>query len=224
MGTHYIHCGRTSNIWKATDHTAPGCTKLVVLKELRHSYPIDKNRKDDDCQRLLKYVHLIRACRHSNVSEVHGLAYDDDACVPPSIVLPYFPGGDFLGFLRSSPRRSDHDLAEMMHFFRQANGVLGGLACLHNAEIIHGNIYDGNLLVDTHGRIILCDAAFRSTILDIDASVVQTYRWMPRERLIPDQTTQLIAPPNKAADVYALAHCILQVHFARIHSIYRVID
>lgn len=45
MGTHYIHCGRTSNIWKATDHTAPECTKLVrTVNAILKKSPYDSRR------------------------------------------------------------------------------------------------------------------------------------------------------------------------------------
>ncbi|KAK4242998.1 kinase-like domain-containing protein [Corynascus novoguineensis] len=93
-------------------------------------------------------------------------------------------------------------------------------ATLHNNKrIIHGDIKPENMLLDSHGRLRLCDFA-EGRYMDEDECVwdgVSTWHYESPNRFSrPERYQRDPAPPNIEDDLYALGLSIWQLYIGKI--------
>lgn len=70
------------------------------------------------------------------------------------------------------------------------------------------------MLVGEGGVPVLCDAQlYSSTVSEENGyhTIPSKCRWMPWERLIPDDDTCALGPPSEPGDIYSAAITIMQV-------------
>ncbi|KAH9842886.1 kinase-like domain-containing protein [Rhodofomes roseus] len=122
-----------------------------------------------------------------------------------------------------SPWRSEGNLSEYAGRVRSANkiyllwGAAGGLAYLHDKDIVHGNVRCSNILVSSKGEALLCDFGMAKVVGDINSTPATTTltrsgstRWLAPE-LIFEDTVQI----TTACDVWSFGMTMLELFTMR---------
>lgn len=130
----------------ATVHLARDRTTgdLVVLKRMRPEWTSDRAALDS----ALREMEVARRVSDPFLVAMHELARDGDELV---LVLEYVPGGNLRVML---DRRGPLEPEEGTRIVRD---VLSGLAALHDAGIVHGDVKPENVLLTAGGRAKLAD-------------------------------------------------------------------
>ncbi|CUA71756.1 RGS domain-containing serine/threonine-protein kinase A [Rhizoctonia solani] len=140
--------------------------------------------------------------RHSNILEILGIALFHNRI---ALVSPWMENGTVVDYIKQQPNADRPNLCAQ---------VSSGLAYLHQAGTIHGDLKGINVLVSKSGVAKIID--FGSTVLNHysvqftggDMSHTFTWRWAAPELLAADSEN---AKASKQADVYALGMTIFEI-------------
>ncbi len=122
--------------------------QLVALKVVR-----DESRLPGDDEALRQEALLARTVGHPNVCRVHDLAPSPWG---PLLVMEHIAGQTLHTHIRRKKTTGGYDADE---FRRVAAEVCGGLAAIHAAGLVHGDLKPGNVMV-TDERAIILDFGF----------------------------------------------------------------
>ncbi|KAF9465099.1 kinase-like domain-containing protein [Collybia nuda] len=121
-----------------------------------------------------------------------------------ALLSPWFTSEDILAYVQNGSVYSKIKLAVQL-----AKAV----EHLHNHNVVHGNIYPGNVFVTDQGKATLADACIftlaRLLYPDLTGSLVESSMYQAPEFLWPG--TDAFVPPTTAMDVYALASTIFAI-------------
>lgn len=122
--------------------------QTVALKVVR-----DESRLPGDDEALRQEALLARSVGHPNVCRVHDLAPSPWG---PILVMEHIPGQTLHTHIR---RKKAHGGYKADEFRKIASEVCGGLAAIHAAGLVHGDLKPGNVMV-TDDRAIILDFGF----------------------------------------------------------------
>jgi len=129
--------GGMSVVWLATDERLG---RPVAVKVLSDTMAADREYLD----RFRREAKVAAGLQHPNLVSV----YDFNADERPYLVMEYVEGGD----LASRVARGETPTAE-----RLARELLGALAHIHGAGVLHRDIKPQNVLIDAQGHARLTD-------------------------------------------------------------------
>ena len=122
--------------------------QTVALKVVR-----DESRLPGDDEALRQEALLARTVGHPNVCRVHDLAPSPWG---PILVMEHIPGQTLHTHIRRKKAHGGYDADE---FRKIASECCGGLAAIHAAGLVHGDLKPGNVMV-TDERAIILDFGF----------------------------------------------------------------
>ncbi len=122
--------------------------QTVALKVVR-----DESRLPGDDEALRQEALLARTVGHPNVCRVHDLAPSPWG---PILVMEHIPGQTLHTHIRRKKAQGGYEADE---FRKIASEVCGGLAAIHAAGLVHGDLKPGNVMV-TDDRAIILDFGF----------------------------------------------------------------
>ncbi|MEZ4442472.1 MAG: FHA domain-containing serine/threonine-protein kinase [Polyangiaceae bacterium] len=122
--------------------------QTVALKVVR-----DESRLPGDDEALRQEALLARSVGHPNVCRVHDLAPSPWG---PILVMEHIAGQTLHTHIR---RKKAHGGYKADEFRKIASEVCGGLAAIHAAGLVHGDLKPGNVMV-TEDRAIILDFGF----------------------------------------------------------------
>ena len=122
--------------------------QTVALKVVR-----DESRLPGDDEALRQEALLARSVGHPNVCRVHDLAPSPWG---PVLVMEHIPGQTLHTHIR---RKKAHGGYKADEFRKIAAECCGGLAAIHAAGLVHGDLKPGNVMV-TDDRAIILDFGF----------------------------------------------------------------
>ncbi|HHH12234.1 MAG TPA: FHA domain-containing protein, partial [Sorangium sp.] len=120
----------------------------VALKVVR-----DESRLPGDDEALRQEAVLARSVGHPNVCRVHDLAPSPWG---PVLIMEHIAGQTLHTHIR---RRKAHGGYKADEFRKIASEICGGLAAVHAAGLVHGDLKPGNVMV-TDQRAIILDFGF----------------------------------------------------------------
>ncbi|KAJ7196142.1 kinase-like domain-containing protein [Mycena rebaudengoi] len=191
---HPISGGGFANVYRGQYTDADGVQVDVALKALR----IFQNQTEDALAALHKkfvkealvWYHL----RHDNI--VPFLGVDSTTFPGPAramMVSPWMPLGSVLRYI-----------ASISTDYAVLNDTIQGLAYLHSAGVVHGDLHCRNILIDYDGRARLVDFGL-ARFVDSETSLKSSTRggvprWMAPELLLAQEGAFRRTP---ASDVWA---------------------
>lgn len=178
---------------------------VVLVKDVRLGREValkllspELARTDALRRRFLEEARAMGGLRNDHVAQVYSYGTHGDE---PYIVMEYIRGEtvvDFLDRARTTSRDVDADLAIGI-----VDQIAKGLAAIHLAGIIHGDIKPSNVIVDPRMRSVVVDFGLMRWLGDVEDTsiVVGTPAYIPPEVVRADSLDLKLTP---AADVFAL--------------------
>ncbi|MEW1957970.1 serine/threonine-protein kinase [Kineococcus sp. NPDC059986] len=139
---------------------------------------------------LLRELTLLRRVRHPRVVAVHDISTDERG--RPVLVLDLAAGGSLAGVLAQRRRLSAGEVSGLLHALGPA------LEDLHAADVVHGDVAPGNVLLDARGEPLLADLGVSRALGRRHGSVLGTPGFADPAALAGEGV-------GAAADVYGLA-------------------
>jgi serine/threonine protein kinase len=160
---------------------------LDVPVAIKHGVARDARHRAALCREIL----MARSVHHPNVRQVYDAFVWRDELY---IAMEYLEGCDLAARLRKEGALAHEEVATV------ALGVTAGLAAMHEAGIVHGDLKPENVVLDARGiaRITDLGVAHRGCECPEPASTGGTPRYRAPELRVG-------APPTSSSDVYALA-------------------
>ncbi|PFH45843.1 hypothetical protein AMATHDRAFT_51438 [Amanita thiersii Skay4041] len=128
-------------------------------------------------------------------------------------ITPWFRNGNILDYLQST---SAADMSPTIT--RVVHQLSSGLAFLHSQEIVHGNLYHGNIMIKDNGDVVITDigdyvalSTFRVLCSAATMPIAPSSLYKSPEELHFSQEHEVFQP-SKAADVHSFAGCIYSVY------------
>ncbi|MBM4357541.1 MAG: protein kinase, partial [Deltaproteobacteria bacterium] len=177
--------------------------QTVALKVVR-----DESRQPGDDEALRQEAVLARSVGHPNVCRVHDLAPSPWG---PILVMEHIAGQTLHTHIRRKKATGGYDADE---FRKIASEVCGGLAAIHAAGLVHGDLKPGNVMV-TEDRAIILDFGFAQE---------RARAASRRPGAPPDGGTPNYMSPDRLRnggaseqdDLYALAMTLLEMWTCRV--------
>ncbi|KAJ7103769.1 kinase-like domain-containing protein [Mycena epipterygia] len=144
--------------------------------------------------------------KHKNLVPFLGIS--DDIALWPVLISPFYELGHLGSFL------SNHLEANRQNIVL---GVASGLECLHDHEIVHGDLKPQNVLVDDQGTPHIGDFGISKIInsCGFTTASVGTLPYMAPELLIAYDTAwkvqDLCPSTTKSSDIYSFALLVLEI-------------
>jgi serine/threonine protein kinase len=183
----HLGSGGMASVWLATDTRLHRQVAVKLIADVLA----------DDEQWLARFEREARAAAslsHPNIVTVFDFGVDAGR---PYIVMAYVPGGSL------KERLAEGDLPPAAGLARE---LLGALAHVHGAGILHRDVKPGNLLIDAEGRSHLTD--FGIARPQDATSVTQTGMVLGTMRYLAPEVADG-APATEASDLYS-AGCVLR--------------
>jgi serine/threonine-protein kinase len=183
----HLGSGGMASVWLATDERLHRKVAVKLIADVL---------ADDErwLARFRREARAAAALSHPNIVAVFDFGVDDHR---PYIVMAYVPGGSLKERLAEGRPPPAAGLAREL---------LGALAHVHGAGILHRDVKPGNILVDEHGRSHLTDFGIArpqdATAMTQTGMVLGTMRYLAPEVIAGE-------PATEAADLYA-AGCVLR--------------
>lgn len=162
-------------------------------------------------RRFVAEARVMAALHHPNIVTIHDFDHHEDA---PFYVMAFFANnlGDMMGEtyrVEQPSRRIAPD--KVLHYSAQ---TLSGLACLHDAGLVHRDIKPFNLLVTAQDTVKICDFGLSRLRGETYAGpsnlkVGSPYYAAPEQETDPDSA-------GPAADLYALGVMVYRMLTGRL--------
>ncbi|KAJ7819449.1 kinase-like domain-containing protein [Mycena olivaceomarginata] len=201
--------GGFANVYRGQYTDADGLQVDVALKALR----IFQNQTEDALAALHKkfvkealvWYHL----RHDNI--VPFLGVDSTTFPGPAMMVsPWMPLGSVLGYIASISVDYAVVVVDLL------NDIIQGLAYLHSAGIVHGDLHCRNIIIDHDGRARLVDFGL-ATFVDSETSLKSSTRGgVPRWPMAPELllAQEYAFRRTPAFDVWAFGCVSCEVHLS----------
>lgn len=181
-----VASGGSGTVFKARD---PMSGRLVAVKVLSA-----EGAKDRGAERFLREAHVACQLRHENLVEGITVGTDDGLYY---FVMEYIEGESVGDRLRRMGRFSERDTVQI------GRGVARALECARVHGIVHRDIKPDNIVIDTEGRIKLCDLGLarpfgRPTNVTTTGIAVGTPRYIAPEQARGDPMI------DHRCDIYSL--------------------
>ena len=181
-----IASGGSGTVFKARD---PASGQVVAVKVLSA-----EGAKDRGAERFLREAHVACKLRHENLVEGITVGTDDGLYY---FVMEYLEGESVGERLRRCGPFSEHDTVQV------GRGVARALECARVHGIVHRDIKPDNIMIDTEGRIKLCDLGLarpfgRPTNVTTTGIAVGTPRYISPEQARGDPMV------DHRSDIYSL--------------------
>ncbi|MGB0651983.1 MAG: serine/threonine-protein kinase [Thermoplasmatota archaeon] len=176
-------------------HAASPRAELYEGRDLHTSEPVAvKWALHSRAESSRREAAALQALQHDHIIAVRQVAVWEGR---PALVLDWLPGGSLADRLQDGPLAA-------AQWNRLATELLGGLAAVHRAGLLHGDVKPSNILFDVDGRARLTDfdTAATGAATDPDATlaaapiVTGTPRYLSPERARG-------GPPSASADLFA---------------------
>ncbi|KAJ7590438.1 kinase-like domain-containing protein [Mycena floridula] len=198
-GLHYFAFGEFSDVYRGV-LTTSGQVKEVALKVMRGSR---RDMVDGLVKNLRREGAKWRTLKHDNVAEFYGLALNMGPM--PALVLPYYPKGNVVTFVRETSPSGDEKL-------RLIKEVASGISYLHEHNIVHGDIRGANVLVTAEGRAVLVDFGLAFLINSGEFTTSKTAgnsRWTAPELMSAEDEDVTL---SFSTDVFAFAMTVIEIY------------
>ncbi|KAF4593005.1 hypothetical protein EYR38_008712 [Pleurotus pulmonarius] len=141
--------------------------------------------------------------KHPHILDLIGICsgLDNPMSHVPALVSPYCPHGNLSQYLEGKPPIQRLPLASQ---------VASAVHYIHAKDIIHGDIKPENILIDEHGRPLLCDFG-RSRIVGVDGfdtTLTSSQHYTAPELLSYEDD---IVPLTKPSDIFSLTITLLRI-------------
>jgi len=183
----HLGSGGMASVWLATDERLHRKVAVKLMADVL---------ADDDrwLARFHREARAAASLSHANIVGVFDFGVDDGR---PYIVMAYVPGGSLKERLADGRTPPADGLAREL---------LGALAHVHGAGIVHRDVKPGNILIDDHGRSHLTDFGIArpqdATTMTQTGMVLGTMRYLAPEVAAGE-------PATEASDLYS-AGCVLR--------------
>ena len=183
----HLGSGGMASVWLATDERLHRKVAVKLIADVL---------ADDDrwLARFHREARAAASLSHPNIVTVFDFGVDDGR---PYIVMAYVPGGSL------KERLADDRPPPAAGLARE---LLGALAHVHGAGILHRDVKPGNILIDDHGRSHLTDFGIArpqdATTMTQTGMVLGTMRYLAPEVAAGE-------PATEASDLFA-AGCVLR--------------
>lgn len=148
--------------------------------------------------RFLKEARALARVSHPNVTRIHAFGELEGM---PYFVMEHVPGKNLDELLLDGwfTGRPVEDTLQILH------QVCAGLAAIHGAGLVHGDVKPSNVIVSRNGRIVLTDMGLARMLAGPDVDNGGT--WGTPEYIAPELVRGKPMPPHllPRADVYSLA-------------------
>lgn len=156
---------------------------LIVIKEPREWS--EENRKA-----LAAQAKIAQRVRHPNLVHIHHAVHSPRASF---LVMDHMPGGSVADVLAHAPLTPP--VAAQL-----ALDALDGIAALHDAGYVHGDVKPSNILLNAHGRGVVCDYGLaRASVADRTRTLAPVQGTLAA--MAPEQLDG--APATPSSDIYA---------------------
>jgi eukaryotic-like serine/threonine-protein kinase len=176
--------GGMASVWLADDRLL---ARRVAVKLIADTLAADEHYR----ARFAREAQAAASVSHPNIVPVYDYGVHDER---PFLVMEYVPGGslaDVLAGTRPGPPRATDLAAEL----------LGALACVHAAGLVHRDVKPANILLDAGGRARLTDFGIAQPT--DAASLTQTGMVIGSARYLAPEVAAG-ARATASADLYAL--------------------
>ncbi len=144
--------------------------------------------------RFHAHADAVAAVCHPNLVQIYDYAEHDGQ---PILSLEFVPGGNLFDRLQDVGRMSGRTAATL------AIGIARGLAAAHAAQLVHGELKPGNVLLDAAGEPKVSDFGFGRCVSGPDAPAMGNPAYVAPE--LVSGTNKFVGP---SVDVWSLG-CIL---------------
>ncbi len=127
--------------------TEPAAIEAFASSQQASRERKDSERKDSGCNEEME---IMQRLRHAHIAALYATLHDAKRMY---LVLEFLPGGPLLGG-KALDALKPLAAAEVR---RHAHDALSGLAYLHGAGVVHGDIKPSNLLLTSCGRLKIAD-------------------------------------------------------------------
>jgi serine/threonine protein kinase len=186
----HLGSGGMASVWLARDETLQ---RDVAIKVVSDSLAHDERW----LARFRREARAAAALSHPHVVKVFDFGVEEHR---PFLVMAYVPCGSLRDRLKGSGALPDPE--------RLARELLGALAHVHGAGILHRDVKPGNLLLDEHDRCLLTDFGIAlpsdATAMTQTGMVLGTLRYLAPE--VADG-----GPATERSDLYAAGAVIREV-------------
>ncbi|KAG2140922.1 kinase-like domain-containing protein [Suillus bovinus] len=220
-----ILCIKPSDIHRQTSYpTATGglgdvykCTwnHGVNLDEVAVKYPRFQSLSDPEIAKVNKNldreIRIWAAMKHQYVLPLHGTVVEEFGPFR-ALVSPWMPNGTLNSYLDRA-----HKTLSMTDRLQLLKQITEGLKYLHDHDVIHGDLTDGNVLVAADGSPRLADFGISNIMVRSNPAFsyhTGSVRWVAPELLDPPED-QPIQCATKSSDIYALGSIMLQVLYGK---------
>ncbi|KAG2140927.1 kinase-like domain-containing protein [Suillus bovinus] len=160
---------------------------------------------------LEREIRIWAAMKHRYVLPLHGTVVEEFGPFR-ALVSPWMPNGTLNSYLNRA-----HETLSMMDRLQLLKQITEGLKYLHDHDVIHGDLTDGNVLVAADGSPRLADFGISNIMVQSNPTFSYhngAVRWVAPELFVPPED-QPIQCATKSTDVYALGGIMLQVLYGK---------
>ncbi|KAJ3553107.1 hypothetical protein NM688_g3793 [Phlebia brevispora] len=182
--------------------------KTVALKTFRVFQSQTRQQRVKSVKMLYREILLLCYLLHPNISILLGVSQETfEGLRIPCLVSIWMPHGALPAYIEEKkPGRTDR--------LRLAVEVAEGLAYLHEAMVVHGDLHGNNVLIDENGHARLTDfglSSFTDSSGGSSLSAFGAMKWMAPEILSP-QTFKLEKVKHSCpSDMYSFGCIVWQI-------------
>ncbi|KAG1799056.1 kinase-like domain-containing protein [Suillus variegatus] len=191
----------TWNRSESSDEVAVKSPRFPSLSDLEKA-KINKN--------FDREIRIWAKLKHQYVLPLHGTVEQFGPF--RAFVSPWMPNGTLESYLKHA-----HETLSMIDRLRLLKQIAEGLQYLHDNDVIHGDLTNGNVLVAADGSPRLADFGISNIMVQSNPAFsyhTGSVRWAAPELLDPPED-QPIQCATKSTDIYALGGIMLQVLHAK---------
>jgi serine/threonine protein kinase len=185
----HLGSGGMASVWRASDATLQRTVAIKVMADILADDP-------RWLKRFKREARAAAALSHPQIVKVFDFGVEGHR---PYLVMAYVPGGSLKEHLEAGERPDPE---------RLARELLGALAHVHGANILHRDVKPGNILIDEDGSAHLTDfgiaRATDGTSMTQTGMVMGTIRYLAPEVAAGE-------PATAASDLYAAGRVLRDV-------------
>ena len=180
----FVGSGAFSKVYRAIDRVSG---QTVAIKYLRKDCWYDPRA----ALALIREYEILRHLNHPGILAVHGWGTTPGGSF--FLVTDFIDGGNLATWCSITK-------PSIGQIFKVIREIASAITVAHSAQIIHGDLKPANVLIDSAGKMTLCDFGLSRYATDPDD--------LPRGGtagfLAPEQISDAFGPVTKQTDVYGL--------------------